>query len=260
MSLLSAFAALLARDSGQEDIVVGSPIANRQDAQLEGLIGFFVNSLAMRIRVKSEVSLRELLSAVRSETLDAYLHQDIPFERLVEELSPERSLNSTPVFQVMFALQNAPAGPQRLQGLEIEPVAGEELRVRFDLELHGIEHEGGLELSWLYKRDLFERWRIEQMSRHYVRLLEAAVDMPEVPLRRLEILSVEERRTILEGFNATARPLPEGTLPALFEAQAARTPEAVACSVARYSRKFSHVNYGGSFGTESGIPTVSSIC
>ena len=117
MTLLSALAALLARYSGQEEILVGSPIANRQDVQLEGLIGLFANSLVMRVRVTSEQSFRELLAEVRSTTLDAYQHQDIPIERLVEELSPERSLNSTPLFQVMFALQNAPAGLQRLARL-----------------------------------------------------------------------------------------------------------------------------------------------
>ena len=146
MTLLAAFAVLLARYSGQDDIVVGSPIANRQDAQLEELIGFFVNSLVMRVRVKPEARFTEVLSAVRRTTLEAYQHQDLPFERLVEELSPERSLSHSPVFQVVFALQNAPMGPQRLKGLEIEPVAGGELQVRVDLEVHGFEHAGRLDV------------------------------------------------------------------------------------------------------------------
>jgi pristinamycin I synthase-3/4 len=242
MTLLSAFAALLARYSGQEDIVVGSPIANRQDVQLEGLIGFFVNSLVMRVRVKPVLSFRELLFAVRGTTLDAYLHQDIPIERLVAGLSPERSLNFTPLFQVMFVLQNAPAGLQRLAGLEIAPVVGDELRVRFDLELHAIEHEGALELSWVYNRGLFERWRIEQMARHYVRLLEAAVAAPDVPLQRLEILSAGERHMLLESFNVTARPLPEATLPALFEAQVGRTPQAIALAFGEESLTYGELD------------------
>ena len=204
MTLLSAFALLLERYSGQEDIVVGSPIANRQETQLEQLIGFFVNSLVMRVRVRPELSFRELLGAVRATTLDAYLHQDIPFERLVEDLSPERNLNSTPLFQVVFALQNAPADPQILKGLEITPLIGDELRVRFDLELHAFERGGQLELFWLYNRDLFERWRIEQMARHYLNLLEAAVAAPEVPLARLDMLGAQERHILVEGFNATA--------------------------------------------------------
>ena len=228
MTLLSALAALLARYSGQEEILVGSPIANRQEVQLEGLIGLFANSLVMRVRVTPEQSFRELLAEVRSTTLDAYQHQDIPIERLVEELSPERSLNSPPLFQVMFAIQKAPAGLQRLQGLEITPVADDELRVRFDLELHAIEREGAVDLSWFYKCDLFDSWRIEQMAGHYVRLLEAAMATPDVPMRRLEILSAGERHTLLESFNATACPLPEATLPALFEGQVGRASQAIA--------------------------------
>src|SRR5262249_43550961 len=116
MTLLSGFAVLLGRYSGQDDITVGSPIANRQEAQLEDLIGFFVNSLVMRVRLNGEESFSELLTEVRRTTLEAYQHQDIPFERLVEELQPERSLNTTPIFQVMFALQNAPMGVEKLKG------------------------------------------------------------------------------------------------------------------------------------------------
>ena len=242
MTLLSALAALLARYSGQEEILVGSPIANRQDVQLEGLIGLFANSLVMRLRVTSEQSFRELLAEVRSTTLDAYQHQDIPIERLVEELSPERSLNSTPLFQVMFALQNAPAGLQRLQGLEITPVADGQLRVRFDLELQAIEREGALDLSWFYKRDLFDRWRIEQMAGHYVRLLEAAMARPDVPLRQLEILSAGERHMLLESFNATACPLPEATLPELFEGQVGRASQAIALVFGEESLTYGELN------------------
>ena len=131
MTLLAAFGVLLSRYSGQDDIVVGSPIANRQEAQLEEMIGFFVNSLVMRMRVKGGMSFRDLLGQVRRTALDAYDHQDIPFERLVEELSPQRSLDRTPVFQVSFALQNAPWVPAHLKGLEVEPVSGDELRVRY---------------------------------------------------------------------------------------------------------------------------------
>ena len=149
MTLLAAFGVLLSRYSGQEDIVVGSPIANRQEAQLEGLIGFFVNSLVMRIRMKGGMSFRELLSEVRRTALEAYEHQDVPFERLVEELSPERSLNRTPIFQVSFALQNAPWEPQRMKKLEVEQVMSEESLVRFDLEVHAFEDGGRIKLYWL---------------------------------------------------------------------------------------------------------------
>ena len=142
MTLLAVFGMLLSRYSGQDDIVVGSPIANRQEEQLEALIGFFVNSLVMRVRLRREMSFGELLSEVRQTALAAYEHQDVPFERLVEELSPERSLNTTPVFQVMFALQNAPMGRQQMKHLEVNPAGGGELRVRFDVEVHAFESGG----------------------------------------------------------------------------------------------------------------------
>ena len=161
---------------------------------------------------------------------------------LVEELSPQRNLNSTPLFQVVFALQNAPAGPQLLKGLEITPVIGDELRVRFDLELHAFEREGQLELFWLYNRDLFERWRIEQMARHYLSLLEAAVAAPDAPLHQLEMLSAQERHILVEGFNTTAKAVTERTLPALFEAQAARAPEAVAVIFGQESLSYGELN------------------
>jgi non-ribosomal peptide synthetase component F len=242
MTLLSAFALLLERYSGQEDIVVGSPIANRQETQLEQLIGFFVNSLVMRVQVLPELSFRELLRAVRATTLDAYLHQDISFERLVEELSPQRNLNSPPLFQVVFALQNAPARPQLLKGVEIKPVIGDELRVRFDLELHALEREGQLELFWLYNRDLFDRWRIEQMARHYLNLLEAAVAAPEVPLARLEMLGAQERQFLVQDFNPTAHTVAERTVPALFEAQVARAPGALAVIFGQESLSYGELN------------------
>src|SRR4029077_17032254 len=156
---------------------------------------------------------------------------------------PERSLARTPVFQVIFALQNAPAGPQRVRGLEVGPVGAEELRVRFDLEVYATEQEaGGLELLWLYNRDLFDRWRIEQMARHYVGLLEAALAQPEAPLQRLAILGPEERRRVLEGFNATGRPVAEATLVELFERQVARTPETVAVVCGEESLSYGELN------------------
>src|SRR6202042_1389988 len=123
--LLSGFAVLLSRYSGQDDIVVGSPIANRQEAQLEEMIGFFVNTLVMRVQVSPGMSFRELLAKVKQTTLAAYQYQDVPFERLVEELAPQRSLNTSPVFQVMFGLQNAPWVNRELKELQIERIGRE---------------------------------------------------------------------------------------------------------------------------------------
>jgi len=229
MTLLAVFGMLLSRYSGQDDIVVGSPIANRQDEQVEGLIGFFVNSLVMRVRLRGEMSFGDLLSEVRQTALAAYEHQDVPFERLVEELSPERSLNTTPLFQVMFAVQNARMDKQQLKRLEVNPVRGGELRVRFDLEVHAFERGGEITVHWLYNRDLFDRWRMEQMARHYVRMLDAVVRQPGCAVGRVEMLSAMERQQLLYEWNDTGTAFPaDKCVHQLFEEQVARTPDAVA--------------------------------
>ncbi len=196
MTLLAAFAVLMHRYSGQDDIVVGSPIANRLDERLEGLIGFFANMLAMRVKVDPNASFRELLNHVREFALEAYRHQEVPFERVLEELSVNRSLSRTPVFQVTFALQNAFSGTQELKGLAIEPLAAEDWRVRFDLEVNAIERGGQLDIVWVYNVDLFDRWRIEQMAVHYQRLLAAVVQDLDQPVSNLGILSVSEMQQL----------------------------------------------------------------
>ena len=228
MTLLSALAVVFSRYSGQDDIVMGSPIANRQDAQLEGMIGFFVNSLVMRVRLKKGISFRELMREVRQAALEAYRYQDIPFERLVEELSPERNLNTTPIFQVVFALQNTPWAAQQLKGLEAEPEWDGDLKVRFDLEVHAWEHEGRVWLDWVYNRDLFDRWRVEQMARHYMRVLEAVAADADRAIGQLDLLTAGERRQLLQEWNETGQEITRATLPELFEEQAKKTPDAVA--------------------------------
>ncbi len=192
MTLLTAFAIQMHRYSGQDDIVVGSPIANRQDERLEGLIGFFANMLVMRVGVNPNASFGELLEQVRDLALETYRHQHIPFERLVEVLPLSRSLNRTPLFQVVFALQNASSGTQELKGLEVEELGTEAWTVRFDLEVHAIERNGQLDIVWIYNRDLFDRWRIEQMARHYERLLAEAMQDLEKPVCHLGMLSASE--------------------------------------------------------------------
>ncbi len=196
MTLLTAFAVLLHRYSGQDDIVVGSPIANRQDERLEGLIGFFANMLVMRVGVDPNASFGELLDRVREMSLDAYRHQHVPFERLVEALPLRRSLNRTPTFQVIFALQNASSGTQELQGLQIEPLGTEAWSVRFDLEVHALERKGQLDIVWIYNQDLFDRWRIEQMARHFEQLLTAVAQDMERPIRHLAMLSTTEMEQV----------------------------------------------------------------
>jgi amino acid adenylation domain-containing protein len=243
MTLLGAFAVLLQRYSGQRDIVVGSPIANRLDVQLEQLVGFFVNSLVMRVGIKTDENFNQLVQAVRSTTLEAYAHQDFPFERLVEKLAPRRSLNVSPIFQVMFALQNAPMGAQQLKGLEVEPLRVGGLLLHFDLELHAWERNGRLELHWVYNPDLFDSWRIEQMARHYNRLLQAVLAAPETPIHDLEILAEEERRQLLLVWNATETGYDrDRCLHHLLEEQAARTPEEVAVSCGDRQLTYSELN------------------
>ncbi len=232
MTLLAAFAVLLERYTGQRDVVVGSPVANRHDPLLEPMIGFFVNSLVMRVRVMPQATFRELLSEVRAASLEAFQHQDLPFERLVEELSPRRSLNTPPIFQVLFAVQNSPVDSVQLHDLQMEPVTADEFHVRHDLELHVREHNGELNLHWMFNRDLFDRWRIEQMARHFAQLLENVAVEPEKSLLRLDLLSAEEYRQIIADWNNTARDYPPRLLPELFESQARMSPEreAVVCN------------------------------
>jgi amino acid adenylation domain-containing protein len=229
MTLLAVFGVLLWRYSGQADVVVGSPIANRQESRLEALIGFFANTLVMRMQVRAGKKVRELLGEVRRTVLEAYRHQGVPFERLVEDLSPQRSLNRTPVFQVLFALQNTPMGAQRLKGVEVEPIRSEELRVRFDLEVHAIERGEEITLYWLYNKHLFDRWRMEQMGRHYVQLLDAFVKDPDCPVEAVDVLSMAERDRLLNEWNDTeAEYASERCVHELFEEQVERTPDAVA--------------------------------
>jgi amino acid adenylation domain-containing protein len=221
---------LLSRWSGQEDLVVGSPIAGRTQVGTEGLIGFFVNTLALRIDLSGDPTFQELVRRVRETALGAYAHQELPFERLVEEVAPERGLSHTPLFQVMFALQNVDYGAGAvIAGLRLEPFRGEVRTVRFDLELD--LHEVGEELvgSLRFRTDLFDAATIERFAAQYQTLLGAVCTAPEERLSRLAILPAEEARTLLAYGSGPARE-DAGGVPVhlLFAAQAARTPEAVA--------------------------------
>jgi non-ribosomal peptide synthetase component F len=176
MTLLAAFGILLSRYSGQDDVVVGSPIANRQEPELEDLIGFFVNSVVMRIRLASGMTFGELVRQVRQTALEAYQHQYVPFERIVEELSPQRRLNTTPIYQISFTLNNVPWILPQLKGVVLEAVQAPEILVRFDMEIHAFELREQILLRWLYNRDLFDRWRVDQMAQHYVSILAAVAN------------------------------------------------------------------------------------
>ncbi len=229
MTLLGAFAVLMHRYSGQDDVVIGSPIANRNRSELEDLIGFFVNSLVMRTDVSGDPSFRELVQRVNRTALDAYEHQDLPFEKLVDEIQPDRDLSHNPLFQVMFALQNAPAESLDLRGLTLESISREIKVSGFDLECHVWEKGDRLEVVFVYNSDLFDASTIRQMMTHYRRLLEASVASPETPVGQLEILDDEEKQLMLHQWNQTRVDYVENeTLHSLFEQQAKRTPQAIA--------------------------------
>jgi len=242
MTLLAAFGVLLARHSAQDDVVVGSPIANRQESQLEDLIGFFVNTLVVRMRPTPAIGAREFLSHVRLTTLDAYRHQDVPFERLVEALAPERRLNTTPIFQVIFALQNTPAAAPELPGLVMSPVGADQFRVRFDLELYAWERDGELGFSWIYNTALFDRWRIERMARHYAEIAESFSSAPDRALWQIPMVGGDERRQILHEWNDTTHTLPDAPLPRLIEQQASKTPQAVAVTCGAQALTYAELN------------------
>ena len=248
MVLQAGLAALLSRLGGGEDIPIGTPIAGRGEGALENLVGFFVNTLVLRTDLSGDPSFRELLARVRSFDLDAYEQQEAPFERVVEALQPARSLARHPLFQVMLVLQNAPGEELALPGLALCP---EEVMLdvtKFDLTLGLGERLGpegeplGIEGGLQYSVDLFERERVEAMAARFVRLLEAALATPDMPLHRLEILGPEERHMLLKEFNDTARPLPEATLPQLFEAQVERDPQAIALVFDEKSLTYQELN------------------
>ncbi|HEX2202458.1 MAG TPA: amino acid adenylation domain-containing protein [Longimicrobium sp.] len=230
MALLAAFQLLLSRWSGQDDLVVGTPIAGRTRVETEGLIGLFINTLVLRGDLTGDPTFRALLGRARGATLGAYAHQDVPFERLVEELAPERSLAHHPVFQVLFSLQNTPGEALELGGLGIEFEGSELGTSRVDLTLSLTELEdGALHGSLEYATDLFDASTIDRLARHYTRLLEAAAAAPEAPVSTLSLLDAEERETVLRRFNDTATEYPrDATVHGLFEEVAAASPDAVA--------------------------------
>ncbi|HEU0077439.1 MAG TPA: amino acid adenylation domain-containing protein, partial [Longimicrobiaceae bacterium] len=230
MVLLAGWQVLLSRYAGQEDVVVGSPIAGRTRAETEGLIGFFVNTLVLRADLSGDPSFRELLGRVREATLGAYAHQELPFERLVEEVAPVRSLSHTPLFQVLFALQNNEPDELELGGLAMEPLAGAgEGVAKFDLELALEEAGGALRGSLSYRAELWDAPTLERMAGHFATLLERVAAGPDLPLSALELPDAAERAQLLEEWSTSGAPvLPGRCVHELFTEQAARTPGAVA--------------------------------
>lgn len=244
MTLLAAFSTLLFRYSEQEDIVIGSPIANRTRSETEALIGFFVNTLVFRTQPSGNLSFLELLAQTKTVCLDAYAYQDMPFERLVEELKPERSLSHNPLFQVMFALQNAPMLDNlELPNLILTPLQSENVTSMFDLSLLLEETKSQIVGAWEYSRDLFESETISRMVGHFQILLEAIVIDPHQQLAELPMLSEVERQQLLVAWNNTQSDYSETqSIHQLFEAQVERTPDAIALSFEETQISYGELN------------------
>ncbi|HVR95614.1 MAG TPA: amino acid adenylation domain-containing protein, partial [Thermoanaerobaculia bacterium] len=237
MTLIGAYAALLSRYSGQDDLIIGTPVAGRNHVQIEDLIGFFINTLVLRADLAGEPSFLDLVGRVRETTLSAFAHQDLPFEKLVEELQPKRDLSRSPIFQVAFALQNVPGGALKVPGLTLENLPAESGTAKFDLTLALVETGAGLAGGMEYNRDLFDASRIARMSAHFAALVAGIVEAPERPVSSLPLLTESESSQILLEWNDTEKPCPQVPLVhELFAAHARRQPEATAVAAADGSR------------------------
>ncbi|MFE7777026.1 amino acid adenylation domain-containing protein [Streptomyces sp. NPDC057445] len=242
MVLLAGFQTLLARYTAQQDIAVGTPIAGRDRTELEPLIGFFVNTLVMRTDLSGDPAFTELLGRVRETALAAYEHQDVPFDRLVEELRPDRDLSRNPLFDVLFQLHPDRPDTLGLDGLRVETLDADNGTAKFDLSLAMTEHPGGLTGTLQYSTDLFDRVTVERFAGHYLRLLHSVAEGPDLPLSRLEMLLEEEQRTLLGEPARTPAPAVATTLHALVEEQTRRTPGAVALTFAGTATTYAELN------------------
>jgi amino acid adenylation domain-containing protein len=263
MVLLAGFNVLLSRYTGQEDIVVGTPIAGRNRAETEKLIGFFVNTLVLRTELSGAMSFRELLVRVKETALSAYAHQEMPFEKLVEELNPPRDMSRSPVFQVMMALQNAPGRAVKMGDLSVNGFAAGSESSKFDLSLSLSEHmEGGLWTTITYNTDLFDATTVERMLGHFLVLLEGIVQDPERKIWELPLLTDVERQQVMVEWNQTRADYPDVCLHQLFEDQAKRSQDddALICeddrvSYDRLNRRANQLaHYLRKLGVKPGVP------
>ncbi|MEO8429885.1 MAG: amino acid adenylation domain-containing protein [Acidobacteriota bacterium] len=229
MTLLAGFCTLLCRTSGQSDVVVGTPVAGRSRTETEGLIGLFVNTLAIRNDLSGDPTFREVLRRVRAMTVDAYSHQEIPFEKVVEEVQPRRSLSHAPIVQVFFALENTPRRARQLPGLSVRPLEIQGDVARADLTIFMREEEDDLPYEIEFNADLFDSSTMRSFATQYETLLAAAVAEPESPISRLPVLTAVERARILGDCRGPAEPpTPKTTIPRLFEEAVRRAPGRVA--------------------------------
>ena len=229
MTLLAAFNVLLYRYTGQEDIVIGSPIANRHRTEIEALIGFFVNTLVFRANLTGNPPFRDLLRQVRQTAFGHYMHQDLPYERVVDLIQPERNLSYNPVFQVMFIVQNAPIEEMAIPGLTITPSDIDTGAAMFDLTVSLRETPAGLTGSLQYNTDIFDSSRIARMIEHFQTLLGSITEAPQQRISEFSIMAPAERRRIVEEWNSATREYPRDLcIHHLFEQQVERTPDAIA--------------------------------
>ncbi|MFZ0317833.1 MAG: amino acid adenylation domain-containing protein [Candidatus Sulfotelmatobacter sp.] len=242
MTLLAAFELLLYRYSGQKDVVIGSSIANRTRAEIEGLIGFFVNTLVLRTDFAGQPSFRQLLERVKTVTMEAYAHQNLPFEKLVEELQPERSLGHTPLFQVMFALQNQPRLSTKPASIQIIPLDFESGAAKFDLTFVMMDTDNGLRARMEYNAALFQPETIRQMLESFRTLLESAVADVDCAVHSLPMLGHAARQRLLFGNNQRREASSKECIHQVFAKQAARTPERPAVVFEKISLSFEELN------------------
>ena len=228
MTLLAGFNALLARYTGAKDLIVGTPIAGRNRTETEDLIGFFVNTLVLRNDLSGDSSFREMLGRVRTTVLDAFSHQELPFEKLVAAVRPDRSLSYNPIYQVAFALQDVGGSKISIPNGNVEPVKVRLSTSKFDLFLSARQTADGLEITVEYNSDLFDQTTIQRFISHYQHLLESAVGDPTARLSELSIMSEAERYQILADWNDTKTPFPDEAVHQLFEARVCKSPDEIA--------------------------------
>ncbi|WP_338846005.1 amino acid adenylation domain-containing protein [Massilia sp. W12] len=229
MSLLAGWALVISRHSGQQDVIIGTAVANRMHKACESLIGFFVNTLALRIQLKPEMRVADLLQSVKQIALEAFSHQELPFARVVEAVQPDRSLSHNPLIQVMFALQNAAEGELHMPGLRVTALTAPHSTTQFDLSLSMTERPDGLEAALEYSSDLFQQASVERILQQFQTLLEGMTQDGDQTVARLPLLNAQQYQQLIRDFNRTGAAFPRhATLPQLFEAQVAQTPQAEA--------------------------------
>ncbi|HEX8276240.1 MAG TPA: condensation domain-containing protein, partial [Longimicrobiaceae bacterium] len=229
MAVLAAMSALFGRYTGEDEVVIGSPIANRTRPELEDVVGLFANTLAVRTDMSGDPTFRELLRRVRDAVFEDFANQDLPFEKVVEELRIERSLSYNPVYQVLLVLQNAPRPQGGLAGLEMHPLPLDHRKSKLDLALTVFAGERGMLAGWEYSTELFDRETVVRLTDHFLVLLAAVAEDPDRRVSELPLVRPEERTRVLRTWNAGARDEPfAAPVHALFAAQAARAPDAVA--------------------------------